>query len=390
MTDLLLLPEGWQRLLVPVVGAGILALLWARRRWLADLEDCRIRTQDSGGLADGDPAGGIRRSLFIVARNEAPRLPGLLQDLEGLLDQDGGLEILLADDQSSDDTRRLLQDFCDTQPRARLLERADIRGKAAWLRRAVPLGQGDLLLFSDADCRLSRHWSLALEELLNREGLEAAGGPVLLLPVTSGDRAARWQRLHWILLSGVGAALSARNAGSQRPTTPSLWGGNLAVRRRAVEALGGYAACSTGNRNEDLELTRRLAQAGQPVALRLWPRALRVRTHPVDWAGSARQLARWAAGLGRLSPGPRLLALAVPLWLGALLLVLLLKPLLGLLLLLMAGQALGALLSGLAACLEEEGAGPGESAEYLLLLPALGLLAAWAFASGGARRGSRA
>ncbi len=388
MTDLLLLPEGWPRLLVTVVGAGILALLWARRRWLSDLEDSRLRTLDSVSPADGESAGGIRRSLFIVARNEEPRLPDLLQDLEALLDQDEGLEILLADDQSGDGTRRLLQDFCDTQSRARLLERADIRGKAAWLRRAVPLGQGELLLFSDADCRLSRHWSLALEELLTREGLEAGGGPVLLLPTTGGDRAARWQRLHWILLSGLGAALSARG-GSERPTTPSLWGGNLAVRRRAVEALGGYTACSTGNRNEDLELTRRLAQAGQPVALRLWPRTLRVRTHPVSWAGSARQLARWATGLSRLSFGQRLLGLAVLLWLGALLLILLLKPLLGLLLLLVAGQALNALLSGLAAYLEEESTGPAECAEYLLLLPVLGLLAGWAFLSGGAGRGSR-
>jgi cellulose synthase/poly-beta-1,6-N-acetylglucosamine synthase-like glycosyltransferase len=387
MHDLLLLPEGWPRWLVLVVCAGILGLLRLRRSWLATLEEPASENPETHPAAAGPE--GIARSLFIVARNEAERLPGLLQDLEALLDEDQELEIVLGDDHSTDATRRLLDEFCASQPRARVLDAGSEHGKAAWLRRAVPQARGSLLLFSDADCRLPRRWSLALDEVLATEALVAGGGPVLLTRETTTNSAARWQRLHWLLLSGVAAALSRRSAAKGQPGAPSLWGGNLALRREALDTLGGYAACCTGQRNEDLELARRLTRAGLPLGLRLSPRALRVRTHPVSWSGCARQQARWASGCCRLSTLHALLILAPIIWLAALLTILWLKPLLGLLLVFTAAQSLSVLLSGLAALVEDEGASLLDSAFYLAALPLLTLAALASVLRGGLSQGSR-
>lgn len=390
MDELLLLPEGWPRLLVLAAGAGVLVLLWLRRAWAGELDEPLDGEPDDGLPEDLLPDdGGIRRSLLLVARNEEPRLPGLLQDLEALLEEDPGLEILLADDASTDGGRALLAAFADGHGRVLLAEAAPHAGKEAWLARLVPRVRGQVLLFSDADCRLPRRWSLALSGLLEREGLAAAGGPVLLLPRAGSGPLAAWQRSLWLLLSGVAAALSRRGARRGRPAAPSLWGGNLAVSRAALERAGGYEACAGGGRNEDLALVRALSRAGEPVGLRAQPRELRVRTHEVDLAGCARQLARWAAGLVRLHPGHLLLALLPLAWLASLGMILALRPLMGLVLLLAAGQALGALLHALAVRLDEP---PADLSDGLLLLaglPVMALLALRAALRGEAGRGSR-
>jgi biofilm PGA synthesis N-glycosyltransferase PgaC len=390
MDELLLLPEGWPRLLVLALCAGVLALLWLRRAWVEELDEPLPAEEEAGEpLCAPGVEGEIRRSLLIVARNEEQRLPGLLQDLSSLLDEDPALEILLADDASTDGTRALLNAFCMDHERAHLASAASHAGKAAWLARLLPRARGGLLLFSDADCRVPRRWSLALAACVEREGLAAAGGPVLL--TTEGDNTAlrAWQQRLWLLLSGAAAALSRRAARRGRPSTPSLWGGNLAVDRAALERAGGYAACAGAGRNEDLSLVRALARAGLPSGLRILPRELRVRTQPVGALGCGRQLARWSAGLIRLAPLHAALALLPVAWLASLALVLALRPLLGLVLVLAAGHALGALLHALAERMDEPPAGLSDGLLLLAGLPVLGLLALRAALLGEARGASR-
>lgn len=363
MADLLLLPAGLPRALVLIVAAGILAAIWLRRRWLPD---------DTPVGAAPAPAG-TTRCLVVVARNEERTLPALLGDLGHLLGEDEGLSILLADDASTDGTRSLFEAFCARHPpeRARLLPaRPDLRGKPAWLQAAVSACRAGQLLFSDADCRLPPGWSLALGGRL-AQGLAAAGGPVLLERNPPANLAARWQRLHWVLLSGLGAALSVR-----RGSAPSLWGANLAFDRAAVEALGGYAELARASVGEDLALCRALVTRGARVRLFGDP-GLCVRTAAGGWSDCARQMARWSGGLPRLAGRDALLVLAAALWLASLAGILLVKPLLGLLLGAAAALALAALLGELAGGLDEEPVTLAAAALYLAAWPPLALGALW-------------
>jgi hypothetical protein len=383
--QLLLLPEGWPRLLALVVATGILALTWARRVLVEalhsegdaekalSLEIMPVAEGPSSKMNEELPP---QRSLVLVARNEACRLPALLGDLERLLEEDEGLEILLADDSSTDGTRQLMEDFAAQARAGRVTLMpafASRRGKPAWLRHTVSQCRGQVLLFTDADCRLGPRWSRAMEELLDLRGPEphaAAGGLVLLEECGEADAVHRWQRLHWILLSATGAALGIRRPGR----APSLWGANLVFHRPAVEALGGYAALAAVDRGEDLHFVRSLLRANARVRLAAFPRATRVRTAAVDAPGVVRQVARWGASLFALGPLEMGLVLGMLLWLLALVGIFLVKPVLGLLLLGVALMPLGALLDELAASLGEESAGLSGAALYLaawyLLLPA--------------------
>lgn len=392
LEHLLLLPEGWPRVLALVVAAGILALSWGRRGLLeAFHQEQSVATppvheeQDSIEAAPQAAAASATplRSLVLVARNEACRLPALCGDLERLLDEDDGLELLLADDASTDGTRLLMEAFVERvgPHRARLQPvDAGCRGKPAWLRHLVPLCQGRVVLFTDADCRLPRGWSRAMETLLELRGPQpwaAAGGLVLLEACADPDWIQRWQRLHWILLSSTGAALGQRQGG----LAPSLWGANLVFHQPTLEVLGGYASLASVDAGEDLHLVRSLRQRGALVRLAALPRATRVRTAPVDAPGLVRQLARWGASLFSLGAREVALVLGVLAWLLALALVLCIKPALGLLLTGVALLPLHALLDALADALGEEKAGFGGAALYLgagiLLLPAALLQGLW-------------
>lgn len=379
---LLLLPPGLPRLLALVVAAGILGLILARRVWVEALSEEAARPLPKASLSAVEAgeahraSAPVERSLVVVARNEACRLPALLQDLEGLLEHDEALEILLADDASTDGSRQLMEVFTLNQrDRAVILLPADAtrRGKPAWLRHAVAQCRGAVVLFSDADCRLPARWSLTMQALLGESNgggasCVAAGGLVLLESCTEAGLAQQWQRMHWILLSACGAALCARRGGTQ---APSLWGANMAFRRRAVDALGGYANLAAVDAGEDLHFVRSLRQKGAAVRLAAFPRESRVRTAPESWSGAARQLARWGASILRLGLFEQALVLGMLLWMLALAGILLMKPVLGILLVAVALMPLSALLDVLAACLGEEPAGVGGAALYLGAWPLL-------------------
>ena len=175
-------------------------------------------------------------SVLIAARNEAQNLPQLLQDLRAQTLPVAQFEVLIADDHSSDATAALVTAAAQNSSFAlRLISLgAGQTGKKAALLAALETARAPWLVYTDADCRLGPGWLSAYSALLAKAPqANFISGPVLLTgPAT-------W--LHALIglefagLIGVGAACVAR----QRPTMCN--GANLAYRRTAFEAVGGFA-----------------------------------------------------------------------------------------------------------------------------------------------------
>ncbi len=96
-------------------------------------------------------------SVLIPARNEEATLPLLLRDLENL--KNPPFEIWVCDDHSTDGTANILQQFSGTSSRISYFSGKEL--PAGWLGKNFACHQlatkakGDLLLFLDADVRVS-------------------------------------------------------------------------------------------------------------------------------------------------------------------------------------------------------------------------------------------
>lgn len=91
-----------------------------------------------------------RLSVLMPVYNEAPTISTII---ERVLQSPVGLEIeiIAVDDCSSDDSRTILRELASSEPRIRLVEMPENRGKGAAIRAAIAHMTGDIAIIQDAD-----------------------------------------------------------------------------------------------------------------------------------------------------------------------------------------------------------------------------------------------
>lgn len=162
-------------------------------------------------------------SVVVASYNAAHTLRPCLESLRHLDYPD--YEVLLIDDGSTDDTTRLSSEF----PEVRTLRHPRNLGLSTARNLGIRAATGDVIAFTDADCRVDRDWLRWL--VLGLFDLQTAGigGPNLLPPDDSPVAAA-------VMASPGGPAhvlLDSRFA-------EHLPGCNMAFWRWALEAIGGF------------------------------------------------------------------------------------------------------------------------------------------------------
>jgi rSAM/selenodomain-associated transferase 2 len=187
-------------------------------------------------VSAADAATPLRVSIVVPVLNEAPRLPGLLAQLQaGFPD----CEVILVDGGSTDGSPDLVR------PPARLVPSA--RGRGRQLNAGAAAATGDVLWFHHADTYVEPAAMAQVRGALADPGV-VGGGLSLRF-----DR--RTPALAWV------AATS--NARARR--LHQIFGDQaMFVRREVFERLGGFPDFPV---MEDLELSRRLARVGRLAVL---------------------------------------------------------------------------------------------------------------------------
>lgn len=232
-------------------------------------------------------------SVVVAARNEEARLPGLLSDLAAQTYP--RFEVVVVDDRSEDGTAALVRAAAAALPgRFRLVRQervpAGVAPKKLALQRGVEAGRGELVLLTDADCRVAPTWV---------EGMARAFAPDVAMvlgysELHAGPESTLFERVQAFEFLTLVTAM----AGSARLGFPlGASGHNLAYRREAFERVGGYGRGLDLPAGDDmlmLELVRttpgtgRIAYADDPAA--------RARTSPEPTLRAFRnQRARWAS-----------------------------------------------------------------------------------------------
>lgn len=223
-------------------------------------------------------------SVIVAARNEAEHLPALLDALVAGQRRVPD-EICIVDDHSSDRSQELV--LGRGNPVVRWLT-AEGMGKRAALRTGCAAARGDILLFTDADCRPAPGWVDALCRTLETSSARFVAGPVIVQ-----DEARAVTRYDALESQGMMVVIASAFL-QGRPVLAQ--GASMGIRRQDLMEVGGFDHLPDRASGDDVFIMERVRDR--------WPDGCRfVRRRdavvwtgaPSSWLALLRQRLRWTS-----------------------------------------------------------------------------------------------
>lgn len=204
----------------------------------------------------------MRLSVLVATRNRVHAITSCLDSIAAAFAKTGSMddEIVVVDNGSTDDTAAVVEAWANASGVRVKLLREPRQGKARALNRALRAAQGEILAFTDDDCRLSeayvndllRHHA-ADTELVLRGGRIELGDPTdLPFTINTSPSLRRWQR--------------TLNSARYECFRGRINGCNMTMRRALVDRLGpfdeDFGPGSTIGAGEDTDYICRAYLAG--------------------------------------------------------------------------------------------------------------------------------
>jgi len=208
------------------------------------------------------------------------------------------MEVLIVDDRSEDNTYLIAQRFCQRYPFMRVLPIRELTeglsGKQQAIHRGVQVARGEIILLTDADCRVPPSWPHRIVSYFDSDTGMVCGQTLLWnFQGAPGAGAKLWsalQALDWLYLLTIASGVS----GLGKPV--SAIGNNMAFRKVAYKQVGGYPAIGFSV-TEDFALLKAIAErTSWRIQFPIDPE-ITVRSLPLHRAKDfIRQRQRWVAG----------------------------------------------------------------------------------------------
>jgi glycosyltransferase involved in cell wall biosynthesis len=222
-----------------------------------------------------EPAANMKITAILCTYNRSQSLTRALDSLAASIVSEAiQWEVLVVDNNSSDQTERVVESFCGRYPgRFRYLFEPQ-QGKSYALNAGIREARGDILAFVDDDVTVEPVWLQNLTSALHESHWSGSGGRIL--PVSG------FVPPPWLALDGPCNLLGALCAYFDPGDVPGElkdppYGANMAFRKEMFEKYGGFRTDlgpSPGSemRSEDTEFGRRLMAGGE--RLRYVPSAI--------------------------------------------------------------------------------------------------------------------
>jgi glycosyltransferase involved in cell wall biosynthesis len=224
---------------------------------------------------------GMKISVILCTYNRCQILPKALESIAASrLAESVPWDVLVVDNNSTDATRKVVEDFCARHPSRFQYLFEPKQGKSNALNTGIRRATGDVLAFTDDDITVAPTWLANLTAPLEFGKWSSAGGRIHL--------ANDFRCPSWLGLEGecsLGGVLGFFDRGDEpREFTEPFWGGNVAYRRDIFDKYGFYRVDlgrTAGEMlsNEDTELSGRILAAGE----RLWYEPSAVVYHAVPY-----------------------------------------------------------------------------------------------------------
>ncbi|MEN5056675.1 glycosyltransferase family 2 protein [Sphingobacterium kitahiroshimense] len=176
-----------------------------------------------------------RISIIIAARNEEN---GIARTIDAVLNQKfppEQFELIVIDDHSTDRTSDVVLSYAHRGVQLIQLNESNKLNsyKKLAIAKAIDLCTGEIIVTTDADCRMGENWLMTIISYFETQDLYLLSSPVVYSEEKSFFE--RLQTLEFLYLIGLGAA----GIGNKNPTTCN--GANLAYRKDIFYEMGGFA-----------------------------------------------------------------------------------------------------------------------------------------------------
>lgn len=236
-------------------------------------------TEDAGTLP--------RLTVVVPARNEAANIGRCLAALAAQDYPTDRVEYVIVDDHSTDPTPQIIQTYAAKD--SRFVYLACDEGKTL-KKGAIEVGiraaTGEIILTTDADCVAGKDWLRTMATYFGPE-VQLVSGPVML---TGEGLFAEMQSLEFAGLIAVGAASMASG-------NPNMCNGaNLAYRKTAFDAVGGFEGIDTiASGDDELLMQKIVSHFGGGAVFAKDPKAIVETPAQPDLQALARQRVRWVS-----------------------------------------------------------------------------------------------
>ncbi len=135
-------------IVLPIAGIYSLTILLFYIGWM------KLRTFISSGIFDTIPI-----SIIVACRNEEDNILHLLKSLSKQTYPKENTEIIIIDDHSEDNTRKIIAEYIEKNKFIKLLELPDNKtGKKEALAYGIKNSYSDIIITTDADCTTNKNW----------------------------------------------------------------------------------------------------------------------------------------------------------------------------------------------------------------------------------------
>ena len=192
-------------------------------------------------------------SIIIAARNEEDKIGLTLTDIVAQNYDKSLVEVIVIDDHSTDNTSQIVLSFAKEGVKLIKLNEPGVLNsyKKKAIQTAIGTAKGDLIVTTDADCRMGKNW---LKTIVN--SYECHGYKMISSPVTYFEEKSFFEKIQTLEFSYL-IGLGASTIGNQNPSTCN--GANLAYERKAFFEVGGFAGIDDLASGDDELLLHKMA-----------------------------------------------------------------------------------------------------------------------------------
>lgn len=229
-------------------------------------------------------------SIIVAARDEELNIGKTIDDLIAQQYPKDLTEIIIIDDHSTDRTAEIVLSYADKN--VKLIKLNEDKALNSYKKKAIQTAigscSGDLIITTDADCRMGEKWLLNIVNFYQVKGYKMISSPVAYFQEKTLFE--RLQSLEFLYLIGLGAS----TIGNKKPSTCN--GANLAYEKNTFYEVGGFQGIDDLASGDDELLLHKIAARYPDKIGFLKNRNAIVYTHAKENLGSfIQQRKRWAS-----------------------------------------------------------------------------------------------